>query len=470
MRARAVLFTGSLWGGRPARPAVSQGGHSHQRALDSLSTSPQIRHAVTAIIVSHDGARLLPGLVQALRSHAYQVEEPVAVDTGSRDRSGAVLAELIGQDAVFGMSRSTGYGEAVNVALRHATRRRSGLTDPNIARGEWIWVLHDDCEPAPDALEKLLRAAGKDRTVVVLGPKVLDGQDRRTLREVGVSIDRAGRRVTGIDPGEIDQGQHDHKRAVLAVGSAGMLVRRDVWDRLRGFDPYLKLFRDDIDFCWRVQAAGARVQVVTDAVLYHHELAARRRRPIDDDNARRLDRRNALFVLAVNLPLLTMLRVVGGCVAGSLIRAAYFLLTKQLDQAAAYAFSVLSLFGHPVRLFRGRRRRSRTMAEGYTAVRVFIQPARTLSKLAEKIAGLLSKGPPQASGGRHVATEESEEDEQFVEGQSLVRRVIGHPGIQLVTALLLVCLIAERRLLGTSPLGGGALVPAWGGAAALWQE
>ena len=116
------------------------------------------------------------------------------MDTGSRDRSGAVLAELIGQDAVFGMDRSTGYGEAVSVALRHATRRRSGRTDPNLTRVEWIWLLHDDCEPAPQALERLLRAASKDRSVVVLGPKVLDGQDRRTLREVGVSIDRAGRR------------------------------------------------------------------------------------------------------------------------------------------------------------------------------------------------------------------------------------------------------------------------------------
>src|SRR3981189_1310626 len=107
------------------------------------------------------------------------------------------------------------------------------MTDPGANRVEWIWLLHDDCEPAPDALEKLLRAASKDRTVVVGGPKVLDGQDRRTLCEVGVSIDRAGRRVTGIDPGEIDQGQHDHKRAVLAVGSAGMLVRRGAWGRLR---------------------------------------------------------------------------------------------------------------------------------------------------------------------------------------------------------------------------------------------
>ena len=421
--------------------------------------------------MSHDGARLLPGLVQALRAQTYPVEQTVAVDTGSRDRSGAVLAELIGQDAVFGMDRSTGYGEAVTVALRHAARRRSSTTDASPARVEWIWLLHDDCEPAPDALDHLVRAASRDRTVVVLGPKVLDGQDRRTLREVGVSIDRAGRRITGIDPGEIDQGQHDHKRAVLAVGSAGMLVRRDVWDRLRGFDPRLRLFRDDVDFCWRVQAAGARVQVVTDAVVYHHELAGRRRRPVDGANARRLDRQNALYVLAVNLPLLAMLRVVGGCVIGSLVRAFYFLLTKQLDQAAAYAFSVLWLFGHPVRLFKARRRRARGMAEGYTAVRLFIQPARTLFKLAEKIAGLISNGPPQASGGRHQATaEESEEDEQFEDTQSAMRRVIGHPGVQLVTALLVISLVAERRLLGTSPLGGGALVPAWGGAAALWQK
>ena len=440
--------------------------------LDPLSTTaPQTRHTVTALIVAHDGAQLLPSLVQALKAQTYQVEQAVGVDTGSRDRSGAVLAELIGQDAVFGMHRESGYGEAVAVALRHATRRRSGTTDPGVNRVEWIWLLHDDCEPAPDALEKLLRAASRDRSVVVLGPKVLDGQDRRTIREVGVSIDRAGRRVTGIDPGEIDQGQHDHKRAVLAVGSAGMLVRRDVWERLGGFDPALPFFRDDVDFCWRVQGAGLRVQVVTDAILYHRDLASRRRRPTDAGNARRLDRRNALYVLAVNLPLLTMLRVVGGAVVGSLIRAAYFLLTKQLDLSAAYAFSVLGLFAHPIRLIRGRRSRAAGIAEGYYAVRVFIPPARTLFKLAEKIAGLVSNGPPQASYGRHQATvEESEEDEQFVDQQSVLRRIIGHPGVQLFVALLVIALVAERRLLAATPLGGGALVPAWGGAATLWQE
>jgi GT2 family glycosyltransferase len=442
--------------------------------LDVLSTTPQqTRHTVTAIIVAHDGARLLPGLVQALQAQTYPVERVVGVDTGSRDRSGAVLAELIGQDAVFGMDRETGYGDAVAVALRHGAARRTPRTDPNLKRVEWVWLLHDDCEPAPETLERLLRAASRDRAVVVLGPKVLDGQDRRTLREVGVSIDRAGRRITGIEPGEIDQGQHDHNRLVLAVGSAGMLVRRDAWDQLGGFDTRLKLFRDDLDFCWRAQGAGYRVQVVTDAVLYHRELSARRRRNADRrqrQQLRRLDRRNALYVLAVNLPLLTMLRVLAGCVAGSLVRAAYFLLTKQLDLAAAQVYGVAGLAGHPVWLWRGRRRRAATRRESYSAARSFIPPGRTLSRLAESIAGVLSSGPPQASGGMHRAASEEPEDEQFTDAQSLVRRIIANPGVQLFVALTVIALVAERRLLGTSPLGGGALVPAWGSAAGLWSE
>ncbi|MGH3279921.1 MAG: glycosyltransferase family 2 protein, partial [Trebonia sp.] len=372
------------------------------------TNAPQPRTAVTAIIVAHDGARFLPDLVRALKAQTYPIEQTVGVDTGSRDGSKAVLADLIGRDAVVAAGRSAGYGEAVATALRHATSQRSGRTGrgpgqagPGVARAEWVWLLHDDCEPAPDALEQLLRAVGRDRAVVVVGPKVIDGQDRRTLREVGISIDRAGRRVTGIDQGEIDQGQHDHKRSMLAVSSAGMLVRRDVWDRLGGFDPNLKFFRDDLDFCWRVQGAGLRVQVATGAVLYHGELAGRHRRAVQGGSAPVIDRRNALFVLAVNLPLVTMLRIVGGCVLGSLARAFSFLLTKQLDLSAAYALSVLGLFAHPIRLLAGRRRRARGMAEGYYAVRIFIPPAHTLAKLAEHIAWLASTGP---SSGRHHAT------------------------------------------------------------------
>ena len=73
-----------------------------------------------------------------------------------------------------------------------------------------------------------------------------------------------------------------------------------------------------------------------------------------------------------------MLRVMTGCVAGSLARAAYFLLTKQLELADAQLYAVTGLLGHPLRLWRGRRRRAAGRAEGYAAVRTFIPHGRTL--------------------------------------------------------------------------------------------
>ena len=178
--------------------------------------SGHTQHVVTAVVVAHDAARLLPGLIHAQREQTHPVQRVVGVDTGSQDRSGAALTELLGQDAVFGMDPDTGYGAAIARALQHPAARRSGEAGST----EWIWLLHDDCEPAPDALEQLLAGAGRSRLAAVLGPKLRDLSDRRVVREAGITTDRAGRRLTGVEPGEIDQGQHDGSRGVLAVSSA----------------------------------------------------------------------------------------------------------------------------------------------------------------------------------------------------------------------------------------------------------
>ncbi len=217
-------------------------------------------------------------MAEGVLQQTRPVDRAVAVDTGSRDRSGVMLAGLFGRNAVFGMDRGTGYAAAVTQALRH---RAASTPVPGAQRGErteWVWLIHDDCEPAPDCLELLLQAADRTPGAAVRGPKIRDWTDRRVLLEAGLAIDRAGRRITGLEPREVDQGQHDGERDVLAVSSAGMLIRRDVWDQLGGFDTGMRLFREDTDFCWRAHAAGHRVRLVTEAITYHLEASARNRR------------------------------------------------------------------------------------------------------------------------------------------------------------------------------------------------
>ena len=432
------------------------------------------------VVVAHDGARLLPGLIQAVREQTHTVHRVIGVDTGSRDRSGAVLTELLGPDPVFGMEPDTGYGAAVARALRHPAARTPvpGSGPDQDTPAEWVWLLHDDCEPAADALEQMLRAAGRSRSTAVLGPKLNDLSNRRVLREVGVTTDRAGRRFTGIEPGEIDQGQHDGSRPVLAVSSAGMLIRRDVWDQVGGFDPNLPLFRDDIDFCWRVHAAGYEVRVIPDAVVYHRELSARqfRKTPATGGHPRMLDRRSALYVFAVNLPLWPMLSVVTGCIAGSVVRAAYFLVTKQQRKAAAHLGAVAWLLRHPVLLWHERRRRAAHRQHAYTVLRAQLPRARTLARLAERVSGQLSRGSGYETGGlHHAVVDEPDDDMPIPEANSVIRRVLTSPGVLLFAGLAVIALVAERSLTGpvftgSGTLGGGALVPAWGTAGDLWRE
>jgi GT2 family glycosyltransferase len=432
------------------------------------------QHVVTAVIVAHDGAAWLPRVIQSLLDQTRPVQRVVAVDTGSRDRSGSVLASLLGREVVFGMDRTTGYGEAITRALQH---RAANVNVPGSAglpggeRAEWVWLLHDDCEPAPDALEQLLRGAAETRSAAVLGPKVRDWADRQVILEAGITIDTAGRRITGVEPREVDQGQHDGDRDFIAVSSAGMLIRRDVWDSVGGFDAGLALFREDIDFCWRVHAAGYRVRVITDAIVYHVEASARRRRPISvARRPRQLDRRNAMLTLLGNLPALPMLASAAGNLAISLLRALYFLLAKRVAAGLDELAAVGSVFGHPFRLLALRRRRALGRRAAYGRLRGNLPPGRSVRRIAEFAASALSRSGPADTAGSHHATDDPDEADFLLTDTGLAQRILTNPGVLLFLGLTVVALVAERSLLGPGPLGGGALVPAWGGAAALWHE
>jgi GT2 family glycosyltransferase len=436
-------------------------------------TNAQNQHVVTAVVVAHDGAAWIPRVTEALVNQTRPVQRVVGVDTGSRDRSGAMLAGALGRAAVFGMDRGTGYAAAVHQALRHraATSHLPPAAGAPAERTEWVWLLHDDCEPEPDALEQLLLGADQVPAVAVLGPKVMDWSDRDVLLEAGVGIDRAGRRITGIEPREVDQGQHDGDRDVLAVGSAGMLVRRDVWNQVGGFDPGMRLYREDVDFCWRVQAAGYRVRVITDAVVYHVEAASRRRRQASAAPRRgREDRRNALLVLLGNLPPGPMLFALAGNLVLSTLRTLFFLFAKRAGAALDEFAGLLGTAGHPLRLLAARRRRSRGRRGAYARLRSEVPPGHSVRKLAEFATGALSKSLPVDVIGSHHATDDPTEDDSLLVDTGMVQRVLTNPGVLLFLVLTAIALVAERSLLSTSPLGGGALVPAWGGASGLWSE
>ena len=133
----------------------------------------------------------------------------------------------------------------------------------------WFWLLHDDSAPERDCLEQLLTAATNARSVGIVGPKQVGWDNPELLLEVGLRATASARRANDIVPGEVDQGQHDDRSDVLAVGTAGALIDRAVWEEIGGIAPWLGPFGDGLELSRAARLAGYRVIVEPTAVIRH---------------------------------------------------------------------------------------------------------------------------------------------------------------------------------------------------------
>jgi GT2 family glycosyltransferase len=447
-----------------------------------MSSAPQTiayaRHDVTAVLVTHDGERWVGRVIDALAAQERPIQRIVAVDTSSRDGTIDILNQSLGEGRVITRPRDAGFGQAVAFGVGAVF---GGLPPPAV-RGdpdepvEWIWIVHDDCEPATDALHYLLALADENPDVGVVGPKVLGWYNSREILEAGLTVAPSGRRETGLDRGEEDQGQHDGQRRVLAVSSAGMLIRRDVWEALRGFDRHLPFMRDDLDFCWRASQAGWQVVVNTDAVVYHAEAAAREQRRLATrvGRAHYLDRAHALYVLLVNMRLARVPLALVRLGLGTLARSFGYLVAKLPEYAVDEVLALGSVVGRFPRLIRARFARHRRRAVKAKELRTLFPPRGSqlrhiIDAVAERLphthVGKDRTGRPAAEAG--PVADEMED----LEGDDtpIMRRITGQPLVVLLFGLSVLTLLAARQLVGGGRLMGGALLPAPDHARDLWQ-
>ena len=141
---------------------------------------------VCAILVVHDGATWLPEVVAALASQTRKVDQTIAIDTGSQDVSAKLLS---GARIDFStIERGDGFGTAVATAVKQLPSLNENIE-------EWIWLLHDDCAPAPNALEALLAAVENRPNIAMVGPKLIGWNKRDHLLEAGISIATQGARI-----------------------------------------------------------------------------------------------------------------------------------------------------------------------------------------------------------------------------------------------------------------------------------
>lgn len=450
---------------------------------------------VTALLVCHDGERWLPAVLRGLAEQTRTPDRLLVLDTGSTDAGPRLIDEaMAGPDpllaqrtTVLRLAPGTSFPEAVEAGLAHLQ-----VTEPAQVEGpEWLWLLHDDARPAPDALAALLEAAAEHPTAALLGPKIREWPSLRRLVEVGVTISGTGRRETGLERGEYDQGQHDRVREVLAVNTAGLLVRRDVHTRLGGLDPDLPVFGNDLDLGWRAARAGYVTLVVPRAVLFHAEAARRgiRTTELTGTHPHRAERAAALHTLLANASTPRMWWLVLRLFLGTWLRVLGLLVQRAPGEALDEIRALGDVYGRPGRIRAARAARAADTAatpqgEDRARVRGLLAPwwlpyrhgldfvvdvaqamTASASDVAERrrAARLADAPPAPAPVGRHV---EGDDDDLLTDSGWVVRFLTNPVAVGLGLALVVV-LAASRGAWGE--VFGGALSPAPGSVADWWR-
>jgi len=460
----------------------------HRAAWAGRTDGAAAAEDVAVLLVSHDGARWLPTVLAGLAEQQAPIARRVAVDTGSKDESRSLLGEAFGTDRVVEAPSSTTYPAAVRLGLE----RLAELDAETGSTPEWVWLLHDDSSPDPEALLALLAGAAEDPDADVLGPMLREWPSLKAVLELGVTLSGTGRRETGLERGEYDQGQYAEVRPVLAVNTAGMLVRRRVLEAVGGFDGELPMFGNDLDFGWRAASAGHRTVVVPQAVVFHAEAAHRgvRQTPLTGRHTHYQERRAALFTLLANgRPRRLPLQVVR-LTLGTFVRMVGFLLVRSPGEALDDLAALVSVLRRPRHLLAARRARQAAVTAAPEDVRGLLPPwwlpYRHGLDFLRDLGGALGQQAADVADRRRAAKAEQDpesfaarrtqqlerlsgdgSDDELVEDSGVVARFFTNPVAVLAAAFVVAALVASRGALGEAAGGGLSHVP--DGVGAWWR-
>jgi GT2 family glycosyltransferase len=431
-------------------PATTAGGADVARAGVPAPVHRRSSSRVLAVLVAHDGGPWLDRTLEALDAQTHEALDVIAVDNGSTDGTRAQLQAALGEDAVLVADRDLGFGAAVSMALD----ARAADASP------YVLLLHDDLQLTPHAVAELAGALDEDPRLAIVGPKLLVWDDPRQLQSVGWTVDVTGRADSGVDEHELDQGQRDVDRRTLYVSTAGMMLRRDVFDRLGRFDRRFHLFRDDLDLCWRTWLAGADVEVVPEAVGVHAAAATNYHRLGQTRviGPRYFAERNTLAALLKNYGPVRLLTVVPLYFLVGIAKILGFLLTRRFSDAW---LTVRAWLWNGLHLVETRRLRKLVQAERR---RPDAEVRELFGRIVPRVQAYVEAIADWVAGG-DVGPESDEVPARGAppEPERATARVVGfvrRRPILVVGAVLTVLVLAGAApLLAGGPLRGGELAP-----------
>jgi GT2 family glycosyltransferase len=233
--------------------------------------SDSSQDGLSVVVVTYNNASVIGDCLEAAKRAApNESMELIIVDNASSDDTATVARKAAPDATIIEQSHNGGFAEGCAVGA-------------DVARGRWLLFLNPDTVIAEGAIKSLLSCALHQPWASIIGGRFVDESGGVNLGSwwgkpslwstacfaLGLNTLMAGNPFFDPESPRPWTSNLREVRVVPIVSGAFMLVKRELWYELGGFDPVFFMYGEDADFCLRSAKAGHQAVVTADAVCHH---------------------------------------------------------------------------------------------------------------------------------------------------------------------------------------------------------
>ena len=213
-------------------------------------------------IVNYNGKELLEKSLPSIVK--YTNADICVVDNNSTDDSLSFLKNNYPSIKLIESEENLGYGNAHNLALE---------THPNY---NYYVFMNNDITVTPNWLEEMIKVFNTKEGVGAVGPKILLSEkkdEKYLINSAGMDINK---HLMAYDryEGEYDDEKYNTVEKVDGICGAVMLLSKEVIKKVKGFNPKMFLYYEDVDLSLRIRDLGYDIYYCGNSVVYHNHMAS----------------------------------------------------------------------------------------------------------------------------------------------------------------------------------------------------
>lgn len=237
---------------------------------------------LSIIIVNYNVKEFLQNLIHSIEKASINLKkEIIVIDNASDDGSVEFIKDKFPDIKLISNNSNLGFGKANNIGLKQAT-------------GNYILILNPDTIVAEDTIEKMIKFFESNENIGLAGCKILnpDGTLQLACRRSFPGPWTSFTKVTGLSslfPNSkifarynltyLDENQ---TYEVDAISGSFMMMRKEVYEKVGGFDEQFFMYGEDLDLCYRIQKEGYKVYYNHSTQIIHYKGESTKRSSLDE--------------------------------------------------------------------------------------------------------------------------------------------------------------------------------------------